>query len=343
MKSIPCLMCLFVFLLCSKMAFSISRTVDNQGSGQFATIDAAVQASSPGDTVYIMGSPSYYYTSNPVWKDSLTFIGPGFNPDKQNPVSAIVASSWRVGIHTTFMGMQMVGVGQPSGNVADMRFVRCYLSGFPQLWEYASYSNLVFEGCIFSNLTLFRRDPNAQLAPPDYLNNTVIRNCLFYNSAVTGGGLTAISNVLIENCTFFSTNAITIFNGIPANSTISLSNSIFYNCNALFTGASFHHNFSNLENLNVNGGTNNLQGTSPGFVNAPGGTFSFSHDYHLATGSPCIGTGTSGTDMGIFGGANPLHWDGASVLPQIRYFNVLGSQINQGGNLKVTFQSLIKD
>lgn len=344
MKSILCVFFLYLIIVPTKWASATSRTVDNLGSGQFTSISAAITASAKGDTIYILGSPSGYDAGTAV-KDSLTFIGPGFNPDKQNPFVAYIATGWRIGHYNKFIGLdiQNLATNPVTGNISNITLFRCRLRSGLYICEYNAFADVVLDGCVLEGYALFNVSTN-NCNYQKMFYGAVVRNCLFYNGGLMGGGFTSATNLVVENCSFFSNSVGQI---VPSNLQAStFTNNIFYNV-TITSGASptlvFNNNFSSTENLNINGGQGNIQGTSPGFVNAPGGTFAFSHDYHLAAGSPCSGTGTSGTDMGIFGGTNPLHWDGASVLPQIRYFNVLGSQVNQGGNLKVTFQSLIKD
>jgi hypothetical protein len=344
MKSIPSFLFLFVFIVSTHFALATSRTVDNQGSGQFTSISASINASAKGDTIYILGSPSGYDAGTAV-KDSLTFIGPGFNPQKQNPFVAYIATGWRIGHYNKFIGLdiQNLATNPVTGNISNITIFRCRLRTGMYICEYNAFSNVVVDGCVLEGYSLF----NISTANCNYQKmfyGAVVRNSLFYNCGFMGGGFTSATNLVVDNCTVYGGNVGQI---VPSNLQAStFTNNIFYNV-TITVGASatliFNNNFSSTENLNINGGNGNIQGTSPGFVNAPGGTFSYLHDYHLATGSSCIGTGTNGTDMGIYGGTNPLHWDGASVLPQIRYFNVLGNQINQGGSLKVSFQALIKD
>jgi hypothetical protein len=83
---------LLLLLLIGTSAFAASRTVSNNPStlGQFNTIQAAIDASDPGDTIYVYGSPNIY-ASFVIRDKKLTIIGPGWSPDKNLPNLATVA------------------------------------------------------------------------------------------------------------------------------------------------------------------------------------------------------------------------------------------------------------
>src|SRR5438270_339866 len=75
---------LISILLCSVLSttiFATIRTVSNfDSSGQYRTIQAAIDASSAGDSVYVIGSP-YTYDGFLLTK-KLALFGPGWSPDK---------------------------------------------------------------------------------------------------------------------------------------------------------------------------------------------------------------------------------------------------------------------
>jgi len=72
------------------------------------------------------------------------------------------------------------------------------------------------------------------------------------------------------------------------------------------------------------------------FVNYPslGDYFSFTYDYHLASGSPCIGTGTNSTDVGVYGGSKRFNPGIMPPVPQIMQINFKNSTVPVGGTLK---------
>ncbi|MBX2915453.1 MAG: hypothetical protein KF856_09320 [Cyclobacteriaceae bacterium] len=78
-------------LLVTVFSHATVRTVSSNPStiGQFSTIQAAIDVSADGDTVYVYGSPNIYAGFDIVDK-KITVIGPGWAPDKNLPLQAIV-------------------------------------------------------------------------------------------------------------------------------------------------------------------------------------------------------------------------------------------------------------
>ncbi len=76
---------LHLCFICGFYASATQRTVNNNNPspGTYSTIQAAVTAASNGDTLLIAGSPTNYGTV--TLNKKLTLIGPGYNPQKQNP------------------------------------------------------------------------------------------------------------------------------------------------------------------------------------------------------------------------------------------------------------------
>ena len=72
-------------LLCTYV-FGTVRTVSNfiGTIAQYATIQAAVNASASGDTIYVHGSPNDYVSFS-ITDKRLTILGPGWSP-VQRPI-----------------------------------------------------------------------------------------------------------------------------------------------------------------------------------------------------------------------------------------------------------------
>jgi hypothetical protein len=85
MKTIITLLCIALFAM---NASATVRTVSNNANspGQFTDMQAAIDASTNGDTIYVHGSPTTY--GNIYLNRSLTVIGPGYNPKKDLPLTA---------------------------------------------------------------------------------------------------------------------------------------------------------------------------------------------------------------------------------------------------------------
>src|SRR5690349_16280 len=77
MKTTTCLLLLFFTF----GAFATVRTVSSNPAtlGQFSTIQAAIDASADGDSVYVYGSPNTY-AAFIIQDKKITVIGPGWSP-----------------------------------------------------------------------------------------------------------------------------------------------------------------------------------------------------------------------------------------------------------------------
>ena len=85
--------------------FTVSNNAGNPA--QYSDISSALTAASPGDSIYIYGSTTPY--TAPVFsKDNITFIGPGFNPQKQLALAADCGNyynAWTIGNGDKFYGL----------------------------------------------------------------------------------------------------------------------------------------------------------------------------------------------------------------------------------------------
>ena len=107
-------MLVLVFVLVALLNTNATvRTVSSNPSnlGQFSTIQAAVDASADSDTVYVYGSPNVYAAFT-ISDKKITVIGPGWAPDKNLPLTAIVAG---VTINNSAAG------GSPAGSTISRK------------------------------------------------------------------------------------------------------------------------------------------------------------------------------------------------------------------------------
>src|SRR5688572_32818164 len=67
---------------------------DQAGGGQFNSLHAAYSAATNGDTLHLEGTNvSYFLGCGTFWEKSLTVIGIGFNPQKQNPRLTLIRNT----------------------------------------------------------------------------------------------------------------------------------------------------------------------------------------------------------------------------------------------------------
>ncbi len=348
--------------LVSFLSFATIRTVSNFPStvAQFNTIQAAITASANGDTIYVHGS-SIVYAAFTLTNKQVVIIGPGWSPNKQLPLTAMVAGATISGVASS--GTELQGLDftatvtvNAGANVSNIRIMRSHFRPgvyflFDAVGVAATYSGYLFEGNWFENGQI-RND-----LPGHTFNNFIVQNNLFFeNGAVISGNLHNLfntSNFLLDHNLFYGPSGSTrnVFGGTTQS--IMISNNIFVarNASISLTLGSFNNNitWNAGDNTPWTTGTNtdgggNVAGANPQMANqasVDGGINNPLLDFTIAAG-PANTTGTAGTDMGLlYDATGSLNWTTSrtSRLPYIFSMIVNTPNVAPGGNLSVTVES----
>lgn len=346
------------------------RTVSNTPStlGQFSSIQSAIDASNSGDTVYVYGSPNTY-AGFTIMDKVITVIGPGWAPDKNLPLQAIVDGatirnspgggspdgSELHGLY--FVNTVNVSKNAVSGDIGcnNVRIVRCQFNSSVQ-WDLTS-SGFLIEGCIFIHSLNFNSAPTYQ--------NFLFQNNLFFHQVCCIGsmvnGLTNSVNVRFDHNLFYSTNNASGNNAFMFTGNcrfLSFTNNIFNQSNAgsNVSFSTFNNNITNNISLNV---TNAVSNATPWAVNSNvdgGGNVSNQNpqmaaqtsvnqgtldglmDFTIATG-PANNSGADGKDMGLlYDATGSLNWAASrnGRVPRIFSMNITTPSVAPGGTLSVT-------
>ena len=320
------------------------------GNNVFSSLQSALNAAQVGDTVHVTPSPSSY--GNIIIDKRLTVYGGGINPDKDRFARSIVgtitfASNTLFQTNasgTVISGLQESAATFSGGALSNIVIERCWFNGGSiRISSGSSVDSLRIRNCIINIV-----DGLDVLSFTGRASNLVISNSIFYNFQSGGlGGISVDNNTVISNNTFIATvntNRLTferitdcivannIFYGVMPTGRLSPARNVFNN-NLTFG--------TNANGLPPDGatGVDNIVGQSPLFENFPlsgSDGISFGWDFNLKLGSPAIGAGSDGTDIGIYGGGNPFDsWP--HVLPSIPLIQVFNasSVVRQGGNLNV--------
>ncbi len=370
MKRVILLLLSFVIGISS---FATVRTVSNTPStlGQFNTIQAAIDASADSDTVYVYGSPNTYVGFT-ILDKRITVIGPGWAPDKNLPLQAVVngaiirnspAGGSPDGSELQgliFISGVTLSRNQVAGDIPteNIRIIRSQFNSNIN-WDLGS-SGFLFEGCIFYERVSFLSLVTYQ--------NFLFQNNYFYfrNSSGFGDGaqivgLTNSVNIRFDHNLFTSTNnggggTVPVFGGNCR--FLTFSNNIFNQTNAglNLSFSTFTNNITNnitlnsanatsnatpwAVNSNVDGG-GNVANTSPGMVDQTAvnsGSSNPQLNFTIASG-PANNTASDGKDMGLlFDATGSLNWNNSrnSRLPRIFSMNITTPTVTPGGNLSVT-------
>jgi hypothetical protein len=350
--------CLFIFT----SLLATVRTVSNTPStlAQYNTIQAAIDASSTGDTVYVHGSPNVYagFTIN---GKKITVIGPGWSPDKNLPLTAVVNGMTLTGgasaNGTEIQGLVITSTVDINTNHPDnLRFIRNYFT--PSQTFYISqgsttYIGYLLEGNVFENAQILASSSSTY-------QNFLFQNNYFYESGCCIGGnihgFFNSVNVLINHNLFFGPASGTrdVFNSNCRFLTIT--NNIFVHRNAgnQNSSSTFNNNITYYPsatppsdpwsiNSNVNAGGNvsnqNPQMVAQTAVN--NGTNNALNDFTIAAG-PANNSGSDGKDMGLlYDATGSLNWTTSrtSRLPFIFSMNITNPTIPQAGTLNVQVEA----
>jgi hypothetical protein len=346
----------------SVFAMATIRTVSNFPStvAQFNTIQDAITASANGDTIYVHGS-SIIYSTFTLSNKNVVIIGPGWSPNKQVPLTAMVAGGTIGGAGssgTELQGLEFTSsvVINAGANVNNIRIMRCHFRAnthfiFDASAAPATYTGYLFEGNWFENSSI-RNDH-----PGHTFNNFILQNNLFFeNGTVLNGNISNLQNVsnfLIDHNLFYGPSAGSreVFTGSCRSMLIS--NNIFVRRNAAtsLTLSTFSNNITYntgsdapwTVGTNTDGG-GNVAGTNPQMTdqaNVDNGTNNPLLDFTIAAG-PADNTGSDGKDMGLlFDATGSLNWTTSrtSRLPYIFSMTITTPTVAPGGNLSVTVES----
>ncbi|HEY6505061.1 MAG TPA: hypothetical protein VIZ28_13880 [Chitinophagaceae bacterium] len=345
-------------LLAASYSHAIIRTVSNTPStlAQFNTIQAAVDASASGDTVYVHGSPNQYAAFT-ITNKQLVVIGPGWTPNKNLPFTALVAGVTITGAsssNTEIQGLVINGTVNMNSNKPDnLRFIRNHFTqGQSVVIQQGgvTYSGYLFEGNLFDNAQVVATSGSTY-------QNFLFQNNYFYESGCCVGGnangfFNAVNVLFNHNLWFgpasasrdcFAANCrfLTITNNIFVRRNAANQNSFStFNNNITFNAV---NNTPWASNSNVDAG-GNITNQDPQMVDQAGvnaGTNSALQDFTIAAG-PANNGGSDVKDIGLlFDAVGSLNWTNsrASRLPFIFSMNIINPTIPVGGTLNVQVEA----
>ena len=318
MKTVLTLMCI-AFLAVTSSASILTVSNNANSPGQYTSIQDAIDAATNGDTLYIHGSPTSY--GDVHLNRSLTLIGPGYNPQKDLPLTVNISA---------FYLDSVAGIkGCSNSTIMGLTFTYLYTGSSPFRFDNILVTlNRIAQVNMNPGLSsglIFSQNVIDHFYAINYVNNLIIKNNIIYNATAQ---FTNCQSVLITNNLYFYINPSTNF-VIQDFSTIA--NNIFFHVHPNTNFSTFNNNLIFLSGNDVlpygnNTGTGNFNGQAPIFVYDNSGDYNginLSYDYHLTAASPGHNGGTDGTDIGPFGGIDPLvDLTGTPPVPQIKMFNI---------------------
>lgn len=347
----------FLFYACT--AAAAVRTVSNVPStlAQFNTIQAAIDASANGDTVYVHGSPNQYAFFTLADK-KVTIIGPGWSPDKNMPLQVIVQGAQLQNnlaagdvAGSEIQGMIFTSNVEVAGSNAgiatsNIRVIRCQFNSTVSVST--GSTGFLFEGNIFYNAVNFNGGATY--------TNFLFQNNLFYASVCCSGAsitsLTNCVNVRFDHNLFYGDGPVVFGSNCRF---LTITNNIFNKRNpaANLSLSTFNNNITNqcgatgdtawIRNNNVDGG-GNIAGQNPQMADQTSVDAANTNplqNFTIAAG-PANNAGSDGKDIGmLFDAVGTLNWTNSrnSRLPRIFSMNIINPTIAPGGTLNVAIDA----
>ncbi len=329
------------------------RTVSNTPStlAQFNTIQAAINASISGDSVYVHGSPNAYAAFT-ITNKQLVILGPGWLPNKNLPFTAIVPGFTITGAssgNTEIQGMVfnstiIINASHPD----NLRFIRNQFFNLTFAINEGSvtYIGYLFEGNLFDNAQVSGTTSSTYqnfLFQNNYFyeNGTVLDaniagffnavNVLFNHNIWYGPG-SGSRNCFSNNCRF-----LTITNNIFVRRDAASSNSFSTLNNNITFNAVNNTPWASNSNVDAGGNVSNQDPQMVAQTSVNAGTNNPLLDFTIAAG-PSNNTGSDGKDMGLlYDAIGSLNWVNSRMgrLPFIFSMNITNPTIPVAGTLSV--------
>lgn len=325
----------FIFIMFTYSKASII-VVDNKipSIGNYTSLQAAHDAAIDGDSIYVL--PSLVSYSPITVTKRIILIGAGYQPIQTGMYTSIISSTLIFDVGSEGSYISGFYLGSVSINTDDISLIR---NRIYNLTVSESNHGIViinnYFSCSFNNYAILISN-NCEVI----INNNVIIN-LCTTPHWSGGDNGCIkyynSSINIQNNILNSANWPNGPTGTYALKCASSSNAFICN-NIKISGE--------INGVDYNGLFNNMCSYSNCFPSYNGNISNVdmnlvfadytNNNYHLKEGSPALGAGLNGTDMGIYGGDFPFVDGGYPSIPLIYSLEVpaMGNQ-QEGVNVTI--------
>ena len=247
-------------------------------------------------------------------------------------------------LHPNFSGAQ---AGQTS--LDDILIERCSIYQLDFDSYQRQFSNITFRNTVFGGGYI--NDLDKYYSQTSF-SNILFTNCVFSNAYLSGDGYSLAGNVVVRNSVFIDRTANNCFSNMKG---LIVENNVFYRSEpGGCTDCTYNNNLTYLCNDNTlpptsgnSVGSGNIEGVDPQWLNYPAqGDVGWTqyHDYSSSAGSPVLGTGTNGTNIGLMGGNAPV----ANVPvhpknPEVIEVDIPVSSVPAGGTLQINLKAKTRD
>ncbi len=315
---------LFSTLLFALLATGMQATIynvnnDTPSPGEYTNLQVAIDAASAGDTIYL--APTLINYGDITLGKQLVIMGPGFQVGadilgahavvEDIDIADVAASG--SGLHSFRFHTLTSSIAASAAIISNFSVKRCLIIN--QINSANDYfTGYIFEGNKFVATTASLTASVAGAYNSGTFSNNIINGIVYY----------IVNSEVSHNCFLGPSGGASFLLYSSTNNT--LINNISIGRNVFATGATNTYagniSFDGSNNTFPNG--TNLENVDPLFTSAASGYFAWTNDYTLAGGSPGIGTGAGGADIGLYGGDGVYRKDGEPSIPIIRSANVPG-------------------
>ncbi len=336
-------------------------TVDNRPgtTAQFLSAQAAIDAATEGDFIYIHPSPISY--GNITINKEIHLRGIGHSPELANGefanLNAIMLFTNNAGITASNSSISGLVINFFSdNNFGTISSVLIQNNRIGSI-SFSRPFNFIIQGNVFNSFS--QANSIRFFTNVTHANNLISHNIFIRN---TNSQIDAVIEGLVASETF--NNNIVVFNNTPATNDLGLfencnnptvNNNIFLitSNNTFATELKLLNSTINFQNcltfayggqtLNALNGNNNIDNVNPLFV-AIGDTanmaFNQNNNYKLNSGSPAIDAGSDGDDLGIYGQGFLFQMKGYPFdLPYPTAINITNAVVEAGGTLQVQLRA----
>jgi hypothetical protein len=313
----------------------------------------AIAAASAGDIIHVTRSAVNY--GDIIIDKQLSIFGIGLNADVDASVQSrvnIIDVTDPLASGTRISGvwvLTVINLGGNAGTLSNLLIENGFIRRIQHTTATTILTSLIIRNNVIgSSLTTAEEEIDLLGGA---ISNVVIANNIIYTTGTSNEGvITASNGTIVENNLFYG-NANGFFYAFENFSGNSVKNNMFMGLRPHGIGSFSSNTFENNISFD-NGGNdifstssgnlsiNNIESQNPLFTNAntQGAFMDFStFDATLQAGSPAIGTGEGGTDMGIFGGASPMNFEG-TLIPTIQTITV-PTMVVKGDSLAVQIKA----
>lgn len=333
-KIFSAIACISILLLAGRVVAQ-NGFVLLQHEGQvslFRTIAPALAAAASNDTIYIPGSA---YNESIVLNKKLMIYGTGHYAD-----STKATGMTRVYGNLTFQN------GSEGSKIEGIR-----LEGDVNCSNNHVMKSITISRCKVNNVNMTEVGPGSSgihisetivtgwMQGSGNLTNVLIEKSVIQSFLQSFSNITRIEHCVMisngcSNCygghstNFYGCTGVDIISNVIVGTYVNYPNTCLFKNNLFVSNPTFElPNSGNIVN----------QAISSIFMNVPAGseyTFNYTNDYHLAAGSPGIGAGEDGTDIGIYGSTVPYKTAAVPSTPHIYRFDV-AKENDAAGKLNV--------